>query len=446
MARGGNAIGSASVILSANADGFASGLTKGEKRLDQFGVNVSNKLNKFSGSAGGGIGAKLLKLGSGSGRLAGILGGGAAGIAGGALAGGAVGASLGSLGGPAGAAIGGIAGALAGLGAGGARAGFNLIQGLPDLFERLKGSAQGANLSTLTGVTNSFDRLEAAGDNLLTKILVPLAPAIAMAADSATEFLGKIGPGLEFAADAGSALLFTGLEIGKMLADAAIDTAKWAAEWLGLSDAGVTGSGLMFDALRKVANGVGYVWDAFKLGGGVIVTIVGKVLEGLGDITTATGAAIHKFAALADKLPSLIRPGWIAEADQQVNKWGNDLSSLGAKWATYGANLAFSTWTNFGDSGKRFSDGIGDIENRFNAKRSQLANTPVFTDPKFIGAMERGSKEAYSTEAYNRFGRSNTKDPSAIMQENGKKLDRVASAVERIEKEFRGASDKIETF
>lgn len=434
MAGGSNAIGSAVLFLSANADGMVAGLNKAETKAKQFSANVGKSLSKAS--APGGMLGKI--NGSGAVGKFGAMFGGAIGATGSATV---AGAGLGGmLGGP----VGAIAGGLAGLTIGSAKAGLNALMNLPETFERLKASATGANLGVLTGVTNSFDRLGATGEQLLTRVLVQFGPVFANAADFASRFLDQIGPGMEWAADAGAALLFTQTEIASAISEVVTQAAKWGAEWLGISDSTVSGSSVMFAAISKVGQGVGYVWDAFAVGGGVVTKIVGKVIEGFGDVTSSIGDAIAKMAELGNRLPRVIRPDWLNGAAESVRGWGDSIGGLGAKWAAAG-QASIDSW---GTSARTFSAYMSGVEKRFGETRARLESTPAASKgggPMFAAAIERGSREAYSIEASYRYGGAG-KTAADTAKKTAEEAEKTRLAVERLEKAIYDLGGKIEPF
>jgi hypothetical protein len=432
MARGGNAIGSASVILSANADGLVSGLDKGEKKLDRFGKNVGHKLNShgFNGQGGHGGGLNFDKFGNRLNTLAkdGKLGkfgnslsgmGENAGQAAGALGRlGAIGArGLAVLGAGAAAA----AAAIAVVGAG-ALAGYHTFDHMADSFRKLEqfaGGAGGQTPNVFAGVVNSLDMLDLKWKQFEVKLVEPFGPAVAAGAAYGQMFLERIAPAMEKVANIGGQVLFVGVEITKNLGELATDTAAWAAELVGLDDASMDLTHGVFEGLKGVSVGAGYVWDSFKFGAGVVAKTFSLILEGT--------ANFHRM--LTKLAPETF--GGLIDADSLASKFDERAKALMNSW---------------GESAKDFPMMLNDMERRFDATKNALQNSPIFREPKFAAAAELGSQGAYSTEAYNRFGgNADRSNPIVgVLKENGNKLARVASSMERFEKDFSGFRDKVE--
>lgn len=157
MAGSSTQIGSAAIVLSANADKLTAGLSKSKADVEKWAGGVAKSTDRAAKAAGGdGKGGFL-------GKLLGV---------GGSFAGG-------------------FAGAFTAAGIGKF---FQLLHDLPELTARLGEKSTGSDTGALQSIAQGFVRIQDAVDELMTRGLALLAPAFGAVLDAATAFGGRTGP------------------------------------------------------------------------------------------------------------------------------------------------------------------------------------------------------------------------------------------------------------
>lgn len=348
------AIGSASVVLSANADGLAAGLDKAERKVNDFAGDVGKRLDKAGGSGGGGFLSKLLG----------------------------------------GAAIGGAAGAVAGAVAGGVMKGFEVLSGIPDLIRGLAEKASGPEAGPLKGIVAALDRVQAIAERVGGKLFASMGPgflAIADLAEGLNERFGglveKIGTGL------GAALSF-GAEVGgellTVVGEVAEELFHWSAELLGFSDTADGAGKLAMGIFRGVAKAAAYVWDTIKFGAGVIATVYGGLIRAVASVNDAYAAFLSTVAGVPGAPACLKDSSRLAyQISDSIRGFGQGLSDWGAE-----------AMNGFGDSAARVDRWMDGVESRFAQRGRELAQVAEGAlkplESKLGGALLKGSQESYS--------------------------------------------------
>lgn len=386
MAATGNAIGSAAVILSANADRLVGGLDRAEKHVTDFAHTTDKKLANIGKSAGG------------------------------------KGGLLGSM--FSGGAIGGAAGAAAGV----ALKGFEALFRLPEKIDQLAESATGATGGRLASLSETFDRFGDIGNRLLVGVITPLAPALELVAESMERWLGDGGDGLGKIGAAVEAVTYYWAELYTLVIDEGLEVIgsiqKWAQETLGLATTTDGASDQMFAALRMLGKGFAYVWDTVKAGAGAITYVTGAILEGVGIIVKALGELIQRMHELDQRLPRVIRTNLFGDAAESVKGWGANIDAAGDKMQKWGRG-AVAAW---GDSSIAVGKWFDGVQARLKERAAAIDQMEKKFTPKLSGAFQAGSVEAYSINAKFQSGASGSFDIP-------KEQLRVAKEQLRIQKE-----------
>jgi len=178
-----------------------------------------------------------------------------------------------------------------------------------------------------------------------------------------------------------------------------------------------------------VAATVGAAVDLLRIGMGHLVTAIGKVVE-------ASAVMLGAFRDLVDVfkgMPASMRPAW---ADGFIK----GVENAQVKWAIFGKDLqglgANATATKIGDTYSKYMLTILKLWNAKPPDADALGGGKLDTSggtlAKFSKAIERGTKDDYTIRMQNKFGLPpNKKDAN---EENGKKIDKVVSLLDRIDK------------
>lgn len=435
------AIGSASVVLSANADGLAAGLEQAERRVGNFAGEVSRKLD--AGGAGGG------------GFLSKMLGG---------------------------AAIGGAAGAVAGAVAGGVAKGFELLGELPELIRGLAEGATGPEAGPLKGLVAGIDTFIEKGKSLLGGFFASMAPgalaigdalghamevakpiinAVGSALSRAFEFaapfidkavtavgmladrvgtwlspvLDKIGRGLDVVGHVFGAAFDEGLALfDGMLSGigSVIDSiSAWVGSFFSVETAIGTVESVAFGFFKMAGKGAAYVWDSLKAGVGAMSYVASFIVDGFARIVDAFQDTIKDLLTVAGTLPDALGGAGFRRMAGEVDGWAGNIERAAESMREWGAS-AIAGW---GSTAGRVDAWLDGVEARFSRRTANMAAeaAAVIGEPlKLAGAMERGSKEAYSTVAkFNAAGAGGPTDAATRMNRNQEETNRLLRAVLR---------------
>jgi hypothetical protein len=350
MAAGNNAIGTGAIILSANADGLASGLNTAAGKVDRFGKDVGKKLDKAGGKGGkGGIFGSLL---------------------------GGVGLGIGS--------------ALVGL-----------LGKIPGVFEEIRKKADATQAGPLDAIWNRVQLLGQEGGELLRKGLVGLAPAITAGLELIINLFDRLGPFISAVSDALGTVGFVAVEVLSeflTLVAEAIDTVtKWVESITGWELSFKSSSSVVLNVLRWIGKAFAYVWDTINAGVGVVQVAMGLVIQGIGWVIKKVGELIEMLAKLADQLPESMRPTWVRDAANAVKGFSVETDKFGKDMEAEGTARILK----WGESAKKVDAWFDGVEKRLEKRKAALQQeVRLITEPiKLGGAFESTSKEAYSVVA-----------------------------------------------
>lgn len=396
-----NAIGSASVVLSANADQLSAGLAKAEQAVNKFAGKAAATAAKAGGpaaggSAGGGLISKLL-LGGGIG------------------------------------------------------AGIELAKKIwtqvQEPLERLSvGGGSRFKLGGLAPTDRDVGRLSAAKlsvDRLLdtvaaaaVKIGSGLGPGIESFADAISAGLVAAAPLIDRVARGLGAVLFVVGEVASAFVEYAGRIIDQIGEWItaqtGIGVNAKSVEQIVLETARAIGVGFAYVWDGMKVGvrvvsvaAGLIVESLGKILGALADV--AKGAADiakgpldsfgNRFNSGANRVL-----GWVSDKTTEVGQGLGERFDSGADrikgWSDSIKGLGQTMRAQGMDALRDFGSSVNDV-NRFFDKadakiQAKRVGNPIV--PKLAGALEKGSKEAYSAIVKNQYGGFKGNDPIELQK------------------------------
>lgn len=403
---GNNTIGHGALIVSANIDKLGSGLAAAEGKINQFATKASK---------GGFLSGLFGKISGFFGKIGSLAGAAAKGAAGG---------------------IGAVLGGLFTAGA------FGILLKLPEIIEKVKDKATGTDSGALAGITDAFQRLQDAGEKLIVKVLVALAPAFTRFADIALEALDRFGPTLDKILAGIETWAFVGVEVFGVIVEAVTEViaqvVSWSNEIAGVADTTEgTGQAIM-RWLRNIGKGFAYVWDTVKAGAGIIAWVAGKIIQALGWVIKKLGEVITLAADLADKLPAALRSrlglDGLRPAAEFMKGLGSEVDAVGEKFEKWGERQVNA----FGDSAKAVDKWFDGVEERLRQRKADLAKE-VFEplkETKLAGAMHRGGTEAYSVvakfQAGNLMATDNAKAMLQAQREANRKLDKIDDALRTV--------------
>jgi hypothetical protein len=460
MAGSSTAIGSAAVILSANADKLTSGLDKAKADVSRWAGGLDSKVagkapgkgflnrmifgtaefdadtGKYVGRVGGLVGRVKSLFGGGKGGLLGALVGGdgrggfltrsifgtaqfdqqtgqymgrVGGVVGrvkalfspgkGGLLSRLVGGEKGGGGGFLATAIGGFAGGIAGaLTAAGISKFFSLLHDLPELTQRLGGKATGSDLGALQSVSQGFVRIQEGVDFLMTKGLALLAPAFGAALDAASAFGEKTGPLFEKVGAALEVIVYTGAELfGEFLS--------------GVADVlnSIEGWARETLGLADTTQGAGdQMFAVLRLVGKGFAYVWDTVKAGAGVVSVVVGYIAEGFGTVIKVVGQAVEQ--LAKLAEQlpesirpdwIGKAADAVKGWGDSIDTAGQKMV--AWGKgavmaWGDSSAAVDVWFDKVQGRL-AERKKAFENPIPLKPQLAGAFQAGSKEAYSVVA-----------------------------------------------
>lgn len=376
-----SAIGSASVVLSANADGLVAGLNKAEKKVDHFGGSVGKKLDKAGGGGGGIFGAAF-----------------------------------------GGAALGGAVGALAGTVASGLMKGFEVLKDIPDLIRGLADKATGPEAGPLRGIVKSMDKALLLAEKVGGKFFAAVGPGIVAISDVAEglaqrfdSLIGKVGAGV-------GAAFTVGVEIAGELITLVGEVVEWFFKWstelIGVADTSEGAGKVVMSIFRGITIAAAYAWDTLKAGAGAIAWVAGKIVTGLGHV-------IESFQAVGDlarSLPDSLRPAWAESFADAMGSAGRRVRDVGAGMSEWGASAV----TGFGSSAAAVDEWMDGVEQRFESRRASLEKVAALDSVKLGGALDKGGAAAYSVVTkFNTNAMVSESDPAKIAAQKQEETNRL---------------------
>lgn len=206
---------------------------------------------------------------------------------------------------------------------------------------------------------------------------------------------------------------------------------SWTAELGTFTGGWPTVRTVIVEVFRGIGIAAALAWDTVKAGAGVFAVVAGTCVEsGMGILSV-----FRRLVDLLKHLPDDVKPSWlngfiegVDKADDKFRAWGTGLKNWGK-----------DAVTGWGQSAQKFSDWLDRALAPKKPKAADMkppaasgaATSPEVWQPaKLAGAVEMGTKEAYSITAKALYG--DFAKAEDVHKENGKKLDKGNSMMEQI--------------
>lgn len=289
-------------------------------------------------------------------------------------------------------------------------------------------SLNAVDASKVEAANDAMHKVSMANQGLWNRIVVAAAPLVEFFSGVLVDALKALQPAFQWIADAAQ-------EFGDIISSMWSAGKEMVSGWItSIADAlGITGEffdgwkngkGVMFETMRSIAVGFGYVVDAFKVGIGGINVVIGNVVKAVGWLV----AKIGEFADMGKSLPGSVGKafGAIAENAKSIGKsmraGGNWIEDKGLEWLnSWGDNVA---------SIKNWFD--NEIKRREYIKpKAKPDNGSMISDYQQNPAALFGSKEAYSIMS--RFTvQGMTNDPVGIAKNQLAEQKRTNQLIEQV--------------
>lgn len=391
----GNAIGSAALVLTANAQKLYAGLDAAQAKVRTFAakaaatpVNMIGKMGKFVmpalNIAKKGVTLPFSLIAKGGQAIAAV-GGALAAVAPYALAGAA---AIGVMG----------------------LAAFGLYKGAEqaaEVFKKMSGSLSFSNgqmlkPEQLAGVRlalKSWENAQQSIEVMWEKIAVALAPVVTMLGEFITDGLAKLEPYIMAAVDGFSELVSIGIIFASDLLDGILQVidgfVKWFTQITGIEGQFKSMGEVVRAVLKGIAKAGAYAWDVIKVGVGAVAIAIGFIVE------QGFSRLIGVFAdlvGLMKELPDELRPAGLDRFIAGVERTRDAVRDGGKGMREWGKRQIDS----FGQSAAAVDAWFDNVDNRQkqmikNAAARQEAFKPL--NYTAVGAAVKNSKEAWSIEA-----------------------------------------------
>lgn len=271
--------------------------------------------------------------------------------------------------------------------------------------EKLGFALSEADGKAIEEANDAVRRVTKAVEGLWNKLVVALAPAVQMIAEVITAWVVKGQPVFDWLARA-----FTQVwEIAKVVWDAISLAVQGVFEWvMNLADGLITFAAgmptvqqVIVGMFRAVGTAAAYVWDVIKAGAGIVVTVASFIVDGFGVVVEM----FKEMIKLAKLLPEELQPKGLDKFIDGIDDLEKKTHGFADKMREWGKGAIF----NFGDSAKQFNDWLDKaLEKKKKIEKPKgpglEAEFMAFEPFKLAGAIEKGSKEAYSLSVRNKFG------------------------------------------
>lgn len=204
---------------------------------------------------------------------------------------------------------------------------------------------------------------------------------------------------------------------------------QWIEETFGIAATFGTVEQFVTNCFKLIGKAGAYAWDTIKAGVGAVAIAIGFIVE---KVFTKLVDAFYEVANLAKRLPDSIRPSWVnnfvdgvGRARDAVRGAGVGLQDWGKKQIDGWGNSAKAVDAWFDKLGRKRVEDIkaAAAEQRRAAAEAEAQITPAKYTA--VGAMLKGSKEAWSMEA--RFKTENMLNPQLDLQRKQLQAQREAN-------------------
>lgn len=273
--------------------------------------------------------------------------------------------------------------------------------------EKLGFALSEADGKAIEEANDAVRRTEKAVDGLWNKLVVALAPAVQFVADTLTSWIVKAQPVFDWLARA-----FTQtFEIASAIWDAISVAVQGVFEWvMNLADGVITFAAgmptvqqVIVGMFRAVGTAAAYVWDVIKAGAGIVTFVASVFVDGFGLIVKV----FKEVVKLAKQLPEELQPAGLDGFIDGIQQFEDSVHGAAQKMRDWGKGAVLD----FGKSARDFNAWLDralmkkkKIEEPFKGGPGLQAEMMVFEPFKLAGAIEKGTKEAYSLSVRNKFG------------------------------------------
>lgn len=307
--------------------------------------------------------------------------------------------------------------------------------------EKLGFAMSDADGKAIEEANDAVRRTEKAVDGLWNKLVVALAPAFTLIANNLTNWITMGQPVFDWLSRA-----FTQyFELASMVWEQVNIAIQGVFEWVGNLATGIfdlaggmpTVQQVIVGMFRAVGTAAAYVWDTIKAGAGAITFVASFIVDGFGMVVKL----FKEIVALAKELPDEVRPGWIDGMVAGVEKFEADVHDAAGRMRDWGKGAMM----NWGEGARQFNAWL-DLalvkKKKLDEPKKMVglqADFMAWEPTKLAGAIEKGTKEAYSIAVRNQFGNLvPQKDRQEdILKQNGKKQDKANDHLKNIEKRLK---------
>lgn len=261
----------------------------------------------------------------------------------------------------------------------------------------------GADMEKVMEAQRAIPKIQAAFDGLWNRIVVAMAPVVTAVGGALTKALERVQPVLrwvcEFAETYFTVWAAVLEEVVDLVGEVAGSIGRWAAELLGLEQKTWTVKGTMLSVFRGIGTGIAYVWDTLKAGAGVFAYVTGFAID---NFATPVLQALDAVAQMAKSIPDQFRPFQVDDMVDGIHRASEEVDRIGQGIRKWGKGAV----EGFGDSDKAVQRWFDKLEGKMNDRPKEKGRQPFNLGPdsadlkptenKIAGALERGSKEAYS--------------------------------------------------
>lgn len=342
-----NAIASASVMLTANADGLTDGLDDAADKVESFADGQKSKSDSggfLSGLIfGGGIGAGIEIVS----KVAEIIGA--------------------------------------------------IVEKLTDAEQQKK---IGLDEGSATGINNAvaaFDDLQNTASRVAGVIMGNFAPMFISATEAVASAIEELEPVLEWVSRLVGAIGFVFVEVGSTIMGAIWDVVEmigeWIGSWTGLSETTYTVEGVVLNVCEAIGKALAYVWDTLKAGAGAMAYVGSYIVDGFAKLVDAFKDTIKDLLNLAGKLPNSLGGQMFRDAAGSVDGLSSRIHAAAEDMRKWGKG----TFKNFGESAKQVEKYFDGLRSKYDEAKE--AKEEAARPDKFAGAVFDDSSAAYSIVA-----------------------------------------------
>lgn len=310
--------------------------------------------------------------------------------------------------------------------------------------EKLGIAMSDADGKKIEEANDAITRLKTSGKGLFTTILVAIAPAIQRVSEFVTKIVTFLRPAFEWYGRYLGQVWEIADWVFSAMGDAISDVADWIGEatdgWFDFVGPLPTIQEVVVGVFRVIGTAAAFVWDGMKAGAGGIAIVLGYLVEQFAEVAKSfkemRSSILLGMADAADAIGSTETAAGLRASVDRVEAAYERIGAAGEGMQAWGQGAI----ENFGKSADQFN---GWLDNKLKKEKEavkvkggplELEAAPAIA--KWAGAMEQGSKEAYSLNLRSMYGDRGNGDDAATkaIKANGQKQDdgnRKLGAIEK---------------